>query len=353
MKTGRSLSEIAAELDRQQKSKRDFIADTRELELHQVGGDPKSPYSLKVNGHGEFSVTEHTHGQIANRLGIPKPYYDRLKSEAPVLLQENVQHWFREKPERRLIRTLDNGARAFLSDRYRPLDNYDLAQAVLPVLGEADVKFESVEVTDNRFYIKALFPKIEREVKRGDVVQSGIVISNSEIGLGALKVEPLVFRLVCLNGLISPDYSQRKAHLGRAADEGEAAFELYRDVTLQADDKAFWLKVQDTVRASLNSVQFERIVESLQRSTTREIVVSPVKAVETLAKRYQLNQSESDGVLAHLIRGADLSQYGLVNAITRASQDVPSYDRATELERLGGTVLELPTSSWSEVAEAA
>src|SRR3972149_2905678 len=239
MKTGRSLSEIAVELDRQQKSKRDFIADTRELELQFVS-DPNNgqgDYDLKVNGHGEFSVTDHTHGQIATRLGIPKPYYDRLKAEAPVLLQENVQHWFQNKPERRLIRTLDNGARAFLSDRYRPLDNYDLAQAVLPVLGEADVKFESVEVTDSRFYIKALFPKIEREVKRGDVVQSGIVISNSEVGLGALKVEPLVFRLVCLNGLISADYSQRKGHLGRAADEGEAAFELYREVTLQARDK--------------------------------------------------------------------------------------------------------------------
>ncbi len=352
MKTGRSLSEIAVELDRQQKSKRDFISDTRELKLF-VPEPGNSNYKLQVNGHGEFDVSPHTHGQIANRLGIPKTYYDRMLAESPALLQWNVEHWFDNKPERRLVRTLDNGARAFLSDRYRPLDNYDLAQAVLPVLGEADVKFESVEVTDSRFYIKALFPKIEREVKRGDVVQSGIVISNSEIGLGALKVEPLVFRLVCLNGLISADYSQRKAHLGRAADEGEAAFELYRDVTLQADDKAFWLKVQDTVRGSLNSVQFERIVESLQRSTERQIEASPVKVVEVLAKRYQLNQNENDNVLTHLIRGADLSQYGLVNAITRASQDVASYDRATELERLGGTVLELPSNDWSVLSKAA
>ena len=349
MKAGRSLSEIAAELDRQQNTKRDFIADTRELEV-QVAD---FRYDLKVNGHGSFALTEHTHGQIAQRLGIPKPYYDRLKNEAPVLLQENVHHWFRDQPDRRLVRTLDGNARAFLSDRYRPLDNYDLANAVLPVLGEEQVKFESVEVTQSRFYIKALFPRIEREVKRGDVVQSGIVISNSEIGLGALKVEPLVFRLVCLNGLIAADYSQRKAHLGRAADEGEAAFEVYRDVTLQADDKAFWLKVQDTVRAALNSVQFEKIVESLQRSTSRELEVSPVKAVEVLGKRFQLTQGEQDGVLAHLIRGADLSQYGLVNAVTRTSQDVGDYDRATELERLGGKVLELPQSEWNIIAHAA
>jgi hypothetical protein len=36
-----------------------------------------------------------------------------------------------------------------------------------------------------------------------------------------------------------------------------------------------------------------------------------------------------------------LSQWGLVNAITRTSQDVTDYDRATELERLGGVVLDM------------
>lgn len=36
----------------------------------------------------------------------------------------------------------------------------------------------------------------------------------------------------------------------------------------------------------------------------------------------------------------DFSQFGLVNAVTRSSQDVEDYNRATELERIGGTILE-------------
>ena len=36
----------------------------------------------------------------------------------------------------------------------------------------------------------------------------------------------------------------------------------------------------------------------------------------------------------------DFSQFGLVNAVTRASQDVDNYNRATELERIGEQFLE-------------
>ena len=35
-----------------------------------------------------------------------------------------------------MVRTLDGNARAFLSDRYRRLDNYDLLAHVLPMLRE-------------------------------------------------------------------------------------------------------------------------------------------------------------------------------------------------------------------------
>jgi hypothetical protein len=353
MKAGKTLVELAQELQRQQESKRDFIADTRELVLHQPG--PGNPvYSLGVNGHGRFAVTDHTHHQIAQRLGIPQKYYDRMMAEAPGLLRSNVNHWFREKPERRMVRTLDGNARAFLSDRYRPLDNFDLAEAVLPVLQEANgIKIESCEITERRMYIKALFPRIEAEVKRGDVVQSGIVITNSEIGLGALKIEPLVFRLVCLNGMIAADYSQKKYHVGRAADEGEAAFELYRDETLRQDDRAFWLKVQDTVRAfAVDHARFEKVVEKMRDATERKLA-DPLHAVEVVTQKYQLNEGEKTGVLRHLIEGGDLSQFGLVNAITRAAQDVESYDRSTDMERLGGTVLELPRSEWEVLAKTA
>jgi hypothetical protein len=77
-----------------------------------------------------------------------------------------------------------------------------------------------------------------------------------------------------------------------------------------------------------------------------------VKAVEVLAARTGLTEPERDGVLAALIRDGDLSQYGLANAVTRYSQDVAEYERATALERLGGQVIELPRQDWEAISKA-
>jgi len=38
--------------------------------------------------------------------------------------------------------------------------------------------------------------------------------------------------------------------------------------------------------------------------------------------------------------------------LTRASQDVDDYDRATDLERLGGQLIELPRQAWHTLATA-
>lgn len=58
-------------------------------------------------------------------------------------------------------------------------------------------------------------------------------------------------------------------------------------------------------------------------------------------------------MLRHLATGGDLSRWGMANALTRFSQDVEDYDRATEFERMGGQVIELPRNDWQAIAEAA
>ena len=44
---------------------------------------------------------------------------------------------------------------------------------------------------------------------------------------------------------------------------------------------------------------------------------------------------------------------GQVNAVTGYSQEVEKYDRATDLEALGGRLIELQAREWKEIAEAA
>jgi hypothetical protein len=244
-----------------------------------------------------------------------------------------------------MIRTLDGQVRAVFSDRYRRLDNYDLAENVLPILQRLEgARFESVELTETKMYLKVVTPRVEVEIAPGDVVQAGIVITNSEVGQGTLSVQPLVYRLVCRNGLIASDRALRKTHVGRVLHSEEEAITVFRDDTLAADDKAFFLKVRDVVEAAVSEATFRQVAQKMQKTLDIKLTGDPVKAVEVLANRYTLNESERAGVLRHLI---------VVNALTHFSHEVEDYDRATEFEALGGKLIELSSSEWKEVAVAA
>ena len=137
--------------------------------------------------------------------------------------------------------------------------------------------------------------------------------------------------------MIVADAGVRKYHIGRRAEE-DSALELYRSSTRNADDRAFWMKVKDVVDATVTKKGFETILGQLQDSK-RKVFNEPVKEVEAIANKYRMTDGEKDGVLNYLIKGGDMSTYGIVQAVTRTSQDLPDYDRATEFERIGGEVL--------------
>ena len=349
MKQGKTLQQLAAEIEGVQKHKRDMIADTRHVEMID---DSKIVVS---NGSDEtFDLTPISQRQIAARLGIPAKYADKMTAKAPGLLTHNVNEWFRTTPERRMVRTIGNRCRAFLSDSYQRIDNFEVAQVTLPILQEIeDVQIVSCELTETRMYIKACAPRVQGEVEVGDVVRAGVVISNSEVGMGAVRIQRLVERLVCKNGMILPDGGYSKNHVGARAAKDEAVYEMLSDEAKEADDKAILLKVRDIVKAAVDETVFAETVEQMAASREDRITGNPAKAVEVLADRMSLTKDEEGGVLRHLIEGGDLSRWGALNAITRQSQDIEDYDRATKFEELGGRILNLGKGEWSPIAEAA
>lgn len=95
--------------------------------------------------------------------------------------------------------------------------------------------------------------------------------------------------------------------------------------------------------------RFAQIVGKLQDATQARITGRVQDVIELTGKAYDLNQPEQDSILNYLIKGGDLSLYGLSNAITRASQDVESYDRATTLEGIGWQVATMTKNQWEEI----
>ena len=317
MKIGKtSISELVAQLKAEKEISRDFIVPTEKLHITAEKNPTLTMYNR--GAYEVFDINENAHRQIASRLNIPYKYYERMRSDYPELLAENVNGWFEKEPEQRMLRTMGGTARAFLSNKYRRIDNLELMQAVYPVLQDMDgVQVMSCEV------------------------------SNSEVGYGAVSVQPLVYRLVCTNGMVAKENTHKRYHTGKRVDI-EDDYELFSDNTKILDDMAYFAKVQEIVRMAVNETQFNQQVIAMQKAmgvVVNPMIITPV--VEELGKVHMLTKNEQEMVVQNFLLGdnydgghiAHFNQFGVVNAITKTANQVESYERAVELEKIGGTVL--------------
>lgn len=362
MKVGRSLLDLAKEIERQKETKLDLLAAPQQMEMG-VAGDPLTGIKPTVNvafqgRSGSFGVTDHAHDQIASGVEIPRAYYRRMLEEAPELLARNVNEWFGRDTKPRLMRTMDGNVRAMLSQQYRPLDNESLIEFLGPVFEKhgAGLQVMSSEITERRLYLKVAYPAVQGEIAKGDVVQSGFVVANSEVGSGSLSVFPWVLRLMCLNGMKVESAGQRRNHVGRRQEIEAGQVIEYKQDTQRMSDRAIMLRVRDTVEACLEPRSFDRLLDEFRTAAGAPEIERPEKAIKVLSRSLSLNEAEQNSVLHHLIKGGDLTAWGAANAITRAAEDSPSYDRATELEALGYGVIELTKgegAAWEVIAKAA
>lgn len=355
MMQGLTLNELAEELARQNETKKDFVADTKKLTFTDES-------KLALEDFGDFPVTEFGHGQIAAAVGVPVKYYRRMLDDAPELLAENVNHWFENDRKQRMVRTMDGGVRAFLSDRYRLLDHIDLVESVLPVISEANADIVSCQVTERNLFLKVVIPDVQAEIgppegyKWGeggtdiDIVQPGIVIANSEVGASSLWIRPSIHTVKCTNLMVYSDASLKKYHIGERIGVGEEGiWEYFSDETKIMTNKVLWAQIKDLTVAALQGEAFNDMVNKLRQARGHEID-NPIKVIENLESVHPLTDDENGSVLAYLLGGKDFSRYGLANAVTRASADAVSYDRATEMEVIGGNIIEWDESRWLKIA---
>jgi hypothetical protein len=338
--------------------KHDLLADTRRMsialdEIVPEGDDNDHTVFLNVDspeGAETLRLNGHALGQMATDLAIPKRYFDRMRVEAPNLFRTNVHHWMYAEPKRRMIRGYTNEgdhatARAWLSDRYRRLDNIEIATKLLPEFDRLseEVEFHNAAITDERFYLRAVFPRMIKEVKVGDAIQWGVQIKNSEVGAGQFSIENFVNRLVCMNGMVVAKVMSTR-HVGRRLGDHLS------DEAIQADDRAFWLAARDELRNAISETEFETVTQTLRVSTEGAVIAAPIAATERLAATYSLSEEEKETVLTKLAAAGDFSRWGALNALTATAATVESFDRRVELEEFGWDLATLPTREWERIA---
>jgi hypothetical protein len=323
-----------------------------------------------VGGKGnveQFALRPYALRQMEEHLGIPAKYADRLMAKFPDILLHDMNELLHRDPGTQLVRTLDGQMRAFLSRSYRCIDNFAFAQAVLDAATQIPgVTVESSEVTEDRLYLKVLNTRLTKRVgfKEGWVMgkdhnffeelTAAAVFSNSEVGAGKLWFRPAVHTARCTNLAVFEKESLSRVHLGRKGDAGEEGMlEIMSDRTKELSDAALWSQITDMTTAALDGRLFHKQLAMLEGATKEPIAGQVIPVMELVAEKFQFNQEEKGSIMEHLLRGGEFTKYGLHSAVTRYSQDVESYDRASELERIGGRIIELAPKDWQAIAQAA
>lgn len=290
------------------------------------------------------------HGQISERAGIPRRYYDRMLQDAPGLWRENIETWWKQDQKARLVRTFKaNGepgqVRAFLSDRFRVLDNLPFIEATLEAAQEQGIfHVAQAQIGEDRCYLRLLTER-HQALAVGDVVQQGISISNSEVGSGKVKVQPFATILSCKNGMVSTrDYGQ--VHLGGELDPG-----ILSDATVKFRAQAVWGEVRDFVKAALDPAHLLDFVRKIDEKAAAP-VVAPRIAVANVVREFGLLGGTGTRILDRYLRDAHVhgeSQWGVVQAVTFEAHESATFADQVALEELGGKLVEMETLQLSRL----
>lgn len=357
MKQGSTFETLERKINATAYLAEDFVLDGKRLEMTPDG---KAFYHDLPDFAPHSNITDVAHQQIGSRLGIPRAYYQHMREEKPELLSTNVNAWLAGSGKH-MLRAVSNHqseyiekgdfTRALLSDRYRRIDNNQVLDMLMPKIAEKEHRISSCELTPYNMFVKVTFPFAQAEVAKGDVIEAGVMIRNSEVGYGSCSVALFIHRLICTNGMWVPEtiFNARKYHSGPklAVDSDDR---IISDHTRILEDQAHMSSLHDVIDAARSEKTIKKIAQDFRDASEDVIEGEVVEVVERLSKRLLITKDEQAQVRENLVRDGDFSRWGFANAVTRTAQDVGSYDRATELEKLGGQVIAMSSKEFTKLA---
>jgi hypothetical protein len=148
-------------------------------------------------------------------------------------------------------------------------------------------------------------------------LKAGIMIGNSEVGLGSVSVEPFVFRKACTNDLVvTHEKAFRHAHIHFTPNE------LTRRMAEAVGDG--FLVASHVLDAFLKAKD--------------DPIPDPLAVIRKIAEDRRMSQKLGDEVVARYVAEPEPNRFGVINAFTGAAQTLAPLARI-ELERFAGTLL--------------
>lgn len=283
--------------------------------------DDEMPIATRMASEDSTRLSRRAKLQLTARLGMPEKVLDRL---SPGLRFAAINHLIQQYEQNQMMtfRTVDKGddkrvVRALVTERYTPLDDVDVVPLVADVLADTDAEVLRADFDDDYTHLRVVFPRTQTEVKKGDIIRTGISISNSEVGLRSLLFNPFNERLVCLNGMTSTESQGTTSlrHVGNAARLKDSVWRAVEDARVGA------VRMQEQFKKALDHA-----------------VLDPIKAINDHGTSL-LTQDQLKAVLAAYTVEPDPTLFGVINAFTRGAQMMGDMETQYEVERVGARLL--------------
>ena len=263
---------------------------------------------------------------------------DEQDADTLVAVCENALRRVAADKQFRLRTYQDGTLRAFLTEKYAPIDNRWYLEQLENVLpggrlshwrGDADTIYGNI-----------LLPDTIIDYGQDDDTDYGgmISIGNCEIGTRRISQTPSIFRAICMNGCI---WGQTK---------GKAISKVHRG-TINLDDLAKAIRLNIEAQLPLLPDGIERFL-GIKIHTSDEV---PMKnLVAAICTDRKLHKKESTEVLTQWVQHEkqDRNLFGIVNAITRAGQ---TFDNTSwvKFDELGGSLLDMTENRWDALKQRA
>lgn len=292
-----------------------------------LGGPVTATYLRKLREAGRTDILDYTMNSLIHG---DRPRGTEAQKHSP--LDKSVMV--------RALKDADGGpvgtARALLSNSYKIVDHVETLRAAMAGMRSAGLGPQHVtqcDLTSRRMYVTIEVPEIRAQAasllkdyvspftgNRGadnPIVHAGFVLGNSETGDGTFFLYPRIVAEVCTNGMtIKKDVGALvQRHLGARLDDGLIE---YSDATREANRQLIMRMAEDTVRTFLTQGYLESVITKLEEKAG-EPVAKPEAAIKEVTRKLEI-PALYDDVLAHFIKGADLSRGGIMHAVTAAAQ---------------------------------
>lgn len=375
-------------------SKVDAVADTRALTAKavQAGDNHPAQVVLAAPNGMLMQIGEVAHDQFSQRLKIDRRYYDRMVTEAPELLAQNLNWWLVKTPEERLLRMLKPEAlsekearemtslgaalrlRGVLGKGYRTIDDADLIDAVIPTLIERGALLVDFSIDERRMHAKfateartmaqlreayakhygLTIEEVSRHARVGgkdvsfvdEPMAAGLTIRHSEVGFASLGASFFTRIAKCLNDMVAENAIAIR-HVGGKNGSADEDVRYLSDATQLMENAALLGRVTDTIAKELDP--------KAVHDRSIKVIAAKVEAIELPAEKplfefvgniglnLGLTDAQTDALKAETVSSikeeGGMTRFAFIQGITATAREMTDYDRRIEVERVGFQLL--------------